>query len=313
MKILYAAGNRLGSYYQLKRFLNSVSKQNHNIKIAAYKNSTGDLNTDYTLDCLLNFTSPHTTFSFNGNYTYYSNEIKRFNPDLIISDFEIYTSIIAAELNIKLWQYSPINIYYALDQQTKQKILIHKYYSHLLEENIKRLEYINSAFDMSNRRFVLSHLCDNEKKPNLTNNFEWVRPSFILGAESNNFQVVIALAKTNKDLINNKNAVMFLPALFEKYDNLTMENINNEKIYKGSIESCKTFVSDGTATFLADAFYNQKYCYSAPRYDDLESVACSRINEYYDLGSIDLSCHPKQVKININKNVKFISEYLREL
>jgi hypothetical protein len=97
MKILYAAGNRLGSYYQLKRFLNSVSKQNHNIKIAAYKNSTGDLNTDYTLDCLLNFTSPHTTFSFNGNYTYYSNEIKRFNPDLIISDFEIYTSIIAAQ------------------------------------------------------------------------------------------------------------------------------------------------------------------------------------------------------------------------
>src|SRR5277367_870732 len=100
MKILYAAGNRSGSFFQMKRFLDTI--QNHTVKIAAYKKSSGNINIDYTLDALLNFSGHNENIAFNGNFIYYCKEIERFAHDLIISDFEIYTSIYAIEHNIPI-------------------------------------------------------------------------------------------------------------------------------------------------------------------------------------------------------------------
>lgn len=312
MKILYAAGNRIGSFYQLKRFLGSVSKR-HTIKIAAYKKSMGDLDVDYNLDSLLNFTNPE-GISFNGNYNYYANEIRRFAPDLIISDFEIYTSIMAGELKIKLWQFSPVNLYYALDAKTKQASGIHKYYSHLIESNHKKSDYINYILNNSDRKFVLSHLCDCAAAPSLIDGFEWVRPSFILGEGGSNFDNVIVLPKTNKKIIDefkNKNSILFSPFYFEKYDRMLVANINSDD-YALPLDNCKIFITDGTATFLADAFYNQKYCFSITRYDDIEAVIGSFMNEYCKLGKMDLG-NSSTVEVTIDDNVKFISEHLEEV
>src|ERR1700686_268062 len=108
MRILYTAGNRVGSLNQLQRYLPEFEKSKHQFKIAAYKKSIGDLNCDYCLDSLLNFTNAKQTISFNGNYSYYSQEIKKFAPDLVISDFDIHSSILAIEQNIPLWQVSPM-------------------------------------------------------------------------------------------------------------------------------------------------------------------------------------------------------------
>lgn len=315
MKILYAAGNRLGSYYQLKRFLNSISDKNHVVKVAAYKKSLGDLDVDYTLDCLLNFSNPDATVSFNGNYSYYRNEIKRFNPDLVISDLEVYTSILANELNIKLWQVSPMNLYYSLNAETKQKVGIHKHYSYLIEYSHKRSEYINYILNNSNRKFVLSHLCDCSGRPELIQSYEWARPSFVLGESTNNFDYVIALAKTNKKIINefkNKKSALFSPYAFEQFDEMFVGGIDAEDNYKNSLENCKAFITDGTASFLADAFYNQKYCFSFPRYDDIETIIGSYMNVYCNIGKIDMG-NSIPVKINIDEKVKFISECLDEL
>jgi len=314
MRILYAAGNRLGSYYQLKRFLDSIAYKNHNIKVAAYKKSLGSLDVDYTLDCLLNFTDPLGTVSFNGNYSYYKNEIKRFNPDLIISDFEIYTSIIAHELKIKLWQISPLNLYYALNAKTKQNVGIHKHYSHLIESNHKRSEYINHALNYSSRKFVLSHLCDCESPTELVEGFEWARPDFLLGEDVDKYHYVIALAKSNKKIIHefkSKHAVLFSPYMFEKYDMMAVEDIDSDS-YKNALENCKVFISDGTAAFLADAFYNQKYSISIPRYDDIETIVASYMNEHCGVGKIDFG-PPAKVNIKINEKIKLVSEYLDEL
>jgi hypothetical protein len=315
MRILYAAGNRLGSYYQLKRFLNSIYNKNYNIKIAAYKNSIQDLDCDYILDSLFNFTGQNATISFNGNYLYYRNEIKRFNPDLIISDFEIYTSLIADELKIKLWQYSPINLYYALDTKTKHAVEIHKYCYHLIEADPKKVEYFSHIFNRSDRKFVLSHLCDNETNPTLINKFEWVRPEFILGEDANYNNGIIALSKINYDIIDsikNKNARLFLPHTSCNYDKIMVADIN-KNLYKNSLDNCNMFITDGTATFLADAFYNQKYSYSISRYDDFETIVGSYTNQYYNIGSNNLDYDPKKINIKIDKNVKFLSEHLGEL
>ena len=292
MKILYAAGNRIGSYFILRRFINSISHKNYNLKVAAYKKSSNNFDVDYTLDCLLNFTDP-TAFSFNKNYTYYKNEIRRFAPDLIISDFEVYSSTIAMELNINLIQYSPIVLYYALDKDIMQSLGFHKHYSYLLEENHKKSEYINNIMDYSKKKFILSHLCDCKNRPKLLYGFEWCRPSFILGEGSKRLDYILALAKPNTKVINefkNKNIAIY-----------------QEDDYIESIENCSVVISDGTEMFLTDAFYNQKSCISYPRYDDIESIICSYVNSYCNLDKNNL------IEIDIDDETKFISEYLGKL
>jgi hypothetical protein len=316
LKILYSAGNRIGSYYQLKRFLQSIQHKNYNIKIAAFKKSLGDLDADYMLDSLLNFTNPE-EISFNGNYTYYSNEIKRFAPDLIISDFEIYTSTIALELNIKLWQFSPINFYYAMNNDVKYNLGIHKNYFHLLDSSPKRNGYILNLLNNSNRRFVLSHICDSQYNNIISNNYEWARPSFILGYGNKKIDYFLALLKSNKNIINelkNKNSILFSPYMNESFDDLKIEDISKDSIYEQYIENCKYFVSDGTAVFAADAFYNQKYNITYPRYDDIESIIISMVNRHYNFGCIsDNFTQSNKIEIELNEKVKFISEYLGEL
>lgn len=315
MKILYAAGNRIGSYHQLKRFLSSISKK-HIIKTAAYKVSIGGLNIDYNLSSLLNITNPDSKLSFtNGNYIYYRKEIERFAPDLIISDADFYSSVLAGELKIKLWQVSPLNIYYALDKKIKQKIPIHKNYLYLLENNQKRGNYTKYILNNSDKIFVLSHLCDCKYPPPLSSGFEYMRPSFVLGNGNNNIENLIILSKTNKNIIDeykNKSSVLFSDFPFERYNKMVVEDINNETIYQNYLDGCKNFITDGTAAFLADAFYNQKFTNIIPNYEDIESIICSYMNEYYGVGKIGFS-NPSDIDIVLDDKVKFLSEHLENL
>lgn len=311
MKILYAAGNRIGSLYQLKRFISSIDKSCV-LKIAAFKRSMGNLNVDYNLDSLLNFTNPNGPISFNGNYSYFYNEIKRLDPDLIVSDFEIYSSIVAMELNIKLWQISPINLYYALDKDTKAAFGIHGRYAFLLDADRKRTSYINYMLNNSNKKLVLSHLCDSKRKPQLLNGFEYVRPNFILGSGGDKADCLTVLAEANKNINNKyKSSIVFSDTDYEIFKNKSF-NINNYDAYSKYLAACNYVVSDGTATFLADAFYNQKYCFSYPRYNDIESIICSFANEHFKLGKIGPG-EPTDVEILIDDKIKFISQHLKEL
>jgi hypothetical protein len=316
LKILYAAGNRLGSYYQLKRFLQSIQHKKYNIKIATYKKSLVDLNVDFMLDSLLNITNPQ-EISFNGNYIYYYNEIKRFAPDLIISDFDIYTSNIALELNIKLWQFSPINLYYGIDNNVKYNTGIHKNYFYLFDSSPRKNGYILNILNNSNRRFILSHICDTPHNNIISSDYEWIRPNFILGNGVDNVDYFLAIAQSNKNIINelkDKDSILFSPSHTEKFGTIKTVNILAENIYKKYIENCKYFISDGTAVFAADAFYNQKYNVSIPRYDDIETVIVSMINQYFKLGCASFNYNQSyQINIELNDKVKFISEHLGEL
>jgi len=316
LKILYAAGNRLGSFYQLKRFLQSIQHKNYIIKTAAFKKSLGDLDVDYTLDSLLNFTNIN-EISFNGNYSYYSNEIKRFSPDIIISDFEIFTSTIALELNIKLWQFSPINLYYAINNDIKYNLGIHKNYFHLLDSSPRKNGYILNLLNNSNRRFILSYIGDSKYNNIVSDTYEWVRPNFILGDGSKKIDYFLALPKSNKNIINelkNKNSLLFSSFTLERFNDMRVKNLLEENQIKEYIENCKYFISDGTATFAADAFYNQKYNICNPRYDDIETVIVSMINKYCNFGCISNDYNQSnKIEIQLNEKVKFISEHLGEL
>lgn len=316
LKILYAAGNRLGSFFQLRRFLQSVQHKNYNIKVAAFKKSLGNLDADYMLDSLLNFTNPE-EISFNGNYSYYSNEVKRFAPDLIISDFELYTSIISLELNIKLWQISPINLYYGLNNDVKYNLGIHKNYFYLLDSSHKRNGYITNILNNSNRRFILSHIGDTDKHNIISPDYEWARPSFILADGAAQIDYFLALPQSNKNIIHelkDKNSILFSSFTKENFGSMITKSLLAERTYGEYIENCKYFVSDGTAAFAADAFYNQKYCISVPRYDDIETILTSMVNQYCGVGCISNNfTETNKVNIKVNEKVKFVSEYLGEL
>ncbi len=180
MRILYVAGNREGSYEQLRRYLPLFRESSHQFKIAGYKRSLRDLNADYCLDALLNFTNPNGSISFNGNFAYYGKEISKFNPDIIISDFDIYTSIYAIDRNIPLWQVSPALLYYALPDKEKRAIGIHKYNSNIISGDRARHQHIKNILNNSERKLVISHLCDIENPPELSVGYEWCRPEFEL-------------------------------------------------------------------------------------------------------------------------------------
>ena len=313
MKILYAADNRIGSRFQLKRFIESIKYKNIDLRIAAYKRSLGDINADYMLDSLLNITNPE-EISHNGNFYYYSKEIQRYAPDLIISDLEIYTSIIALDLNINLWQFSPNNLYYALPYNILYKLKIHKNYFHLVDGYHKKSNFFKNIINNSSRKFVLSHLADTEHNNLLSASFEWARPNFVLGDGNKKNNRLIVLPKFNKNLVdklNNDDSVM---VSFFKHDNFTgIKNINTIEYFK-YLDNCNCLITDGTAVFLADAFYNQKYCISVPRYDDIETILGSILNKYCGLGCLlNDNIEYSNIDIRINDKVKFISEYLEEI
>lgn len=299
MRILYAANNSFTSYFQLKRFLTSIKNKNIEVKIAAYQKSMGDLNIDYTLDALLNFSNPDENISFNGNYIYYSNEIKRFSPDLIISDLEIYTSIIASELQIKIWQVSPVLLYAALDKKTKYSIGIHKIYSYLLDKNFRKKSFTNFIINAADKRFIVSHLCDTNIDVNIDNRFDFIRPDFILAdntTDKNNDLIV----SNNKYIINKyQQGILFTKQNYEQYSKLVVKDIYNEQEYKQALNKCVNYICDSGAIHAADAFYNDMPCIYFASQNEIEPILISNINKYYGKQSI-----------RINNRIKFLSEHI---
>ena len=321
MKILYAADNRYGSFFQLKRFIDSIKNLNIELKISTYQKSLGTLDSDYNLDCLLNFTNPDASFSKNGNYDYYKNEIKRFSPDLIISDLEIYSSLIALEEDIELWQVSPLLIYYALPFDIRYRIGINKTYSFLLNKNINKNKQLNYIIANSNKKFVVSHLCDTNKNIKLNGGFDWIRPDFVLAeTDQNYFNFMVVEQNNNKNIINSlkdTKSTLFFYNYNEIYDNIKIFNILDEIKYGVALEKYKTIITDGMSSFVSDAFYNQKSILFDVDYKDIESVLISNINSYFGIGKIihnlseTDSIFPE--KIVINNDIKFLHEEIKLL
>lgn len=229
IKILYAADNRYGSLHQLQRFLLATNNKNYEIKVAAFENSMGNLDVDYTLDCLLNFSSHNSeTISYNGNYKYYFNEIKRFNPDLIITDYEIYTALIAIELNIRYWQCSPMLLQYVLDNQIIYSYGWKKKYETIFIKDSKRKIYEESAIIGADKKIVVSDLCDLKNKMTLPTNYIWARPDFILKNNTNKkYTVSNGLSYPLFDAFYNQQYSLIKPN-YSNYESIIQSFIHQE-------------------------------------------------------------------------------------
>jgi len=315
MRILYAASNNLGSKIQLWRFYQSVKNLPIEIKYAAYSKSSPNINIDWTLDALINPFRPNSLSLNNDNVHIYFEQIKKYNPDLIISDLEYFTSYIANLLDITLWQCSPLLLHFALTHKSKYNAGLSNQYIHLLKQDSEEYQKIINIISNSNANFVYSHFGDIINPPDLKDGFGWIRPYHTVGkiykpCEHDN---VVALINNNNKIVNsikNKDTVIFSEFPNETHDNITMKHIWNSEDYYCNIYNSKQFVCEGYMSFLADAFYNGKKSTLFPNYNDLECITSSLYSNHLGLSQLfNLDLKKETVHVDL-KNIKMLHEHI---
>lgn len=326
MKILYAANNAESSKIQLYRFFNAISSEHHIVKFAAYKKSSPNINIDWTLDCLLDTYKPNYILLNNDNFSIYFDQVKKFAPDLIISDLEFFTSYIANVLNINIWQCSSALINLALPHEEKYNLGIFKNYSYLLKKNTIDVNATLNVIASANQNFVYSHFCDTTNPPKLNDNFQWIRPYHSIGKISIpcKHNIIGITWQNNKKLIsvlkNYKDSIVFSNSFHENYTNLKIKDISNAEEYYCNLKNSNLLACEGNTSFLADAFYNNKYSAIFTNFQENECIINSFLSKKLDLGSmifdnsIDLNVLSNiNVMPQINPNIKFLHEKINDL
>lgn len=293
MKILYAASNNQNAKIQLSRFLKAMEGSLHQIKVAAYKTSSPkDINIDWTLDALLNIYRPDLLSLHNDNLSIYFEQVKSFSPDLVISDLEYFTSYIANELNITLWQCSSSMINYALTGQEKYGLGLFKYHAHSLNRDAIHTQRTVNIIDNSNCNFVYSHYGDMKESPILQDGFEWIRPYHQIAKDYVPCQhyMTAGLLNSDKRILNvlkkYPDSVAFVENKWETHENVIIKDIRIADEYYCNLRNSAFFVCQGQASFLADAFYNSKYAFIYPDFDDAESITNSQLAHKLGTGRI---------------------------
>lgn len=328
LKILYAASNNENASIQLSRFLKAIVDKPIIVKVAAFKKSSPKgINIDWTLDCLLNIFNPEHISLDNDNLLTYLDQVKYFSPDLIISDLEYFTSFIANELNITLWQCSSSLINFALTNKYKYDLGIFSKYAYIFNKNPVFIQRIVNIIDNSNCNFVYSHFGDiaPDETCQIKPNFEWIRPYHQIGKTSIPCQhnLVAGLHHNNKKIIDvlkkYPDSVAFTRFPNETYNNLLLKDIENQQEYYCNLKNSKLFVSEGQTSFLADAFYNEKYSIVIPNLNDPESIINSTISEklklstsIYHYDNLD-SYANLAVPTGDNRQIKFLHEKIGDI
>lgn len=326
MKILYAASHNQNAKVQLSRFLRAMNGSQHQIKIAAFrKSSPKNINIDWTLDALLNIYRPDLISLHSDNLSIYLEQVKSFAPDLIISDLEYFTSCVANDLNIPLWQCSSSLINYALIRNEKYNLGLFKYHAHALNRDTLHSQRMINVLDNSNRNFVYSHYGDMVDPPSLLNGFTWVRPyhqiaksyipceHYITAAFSVQDKRMMAFLKKYPD------TMAFVDDPRESYQNVRVKDIRIEDEYYCNLKNSALYVCQGQTSFLADAFYNGKYSLIFPDYEDAESLTNSQLAQKIGIGSImtytdDLpEISSAAIEPNYSGSTKYLHEHIEEL
>jgi hypothetical protein len=325
VKILYAAANNSQAKIQLSRFLDAMHSTQHVIKIAAYRmSSPKNVSVDWSLDCLLNLYKPELITLDNDNLKIYFDQIGYYAPDLIISDLEYFTSYIAGVLNITIWQCSSSLINNALVRNEKYNMGAFKYYAHPLSRIIKSSQKIANLLDNSNGNFVYSHFGDVAEPPQLQEGFKWIRPYHRVGKSTVpcQHQVVAGLSRNSKPVLTrmkrHQDCVVFMEDSLEEHHNVLVKDIRNQEEYFCNLKNSPFFVCQGQTSFLADAFYNGKYSWIYPDYQDSETLLNSCMSQHLGLGHIvnpqdDFEAKTHVVTPVYNESVKYLHERIEEL
>jgi uncharacterized protein (TIGR00661 family) len=326
LKILYAAQNNENAKIALARFTHAMDGKPFIVKVAAYKKSSPKgINIDWTLDALLNIFKPDVISAESDAFNTYYDQVKYYNPDLVISDLEYFTSQVANLLNITLWQCSSSLLNFAVEQ--KYNVGLFTKYSYLMNKNnaLRTQRQIN-ILDNSNYNFVYSHFGDTANPPTLKENYDWIRPYHTVGKDSvpcshnivattlNNNRKILSLLKKQGD------SVVFTEHPYEQQSGLWLKDIKNQEEYFCNLKNCNLFVCEGQTSFLADAFYNGKYSLTLTNFQDLECVMNSIFSEHIKLSSMlyqtkdTMDPFFKQTVDNsYNDKIKYLHQWIEEI
>lgn len=326
MKVLYAASHYRNSGIQLSRFLSAMRGTDHIIKVAAYKSSSPK-NTpiDWTLDALLNLLVPYEISLTGDNLMVYLEQIKSWGPDLVISDLEYFTSIVANELNLPLWQYSSSMINFAIRRYEKNMLGLNKNYSDVVKAEAMTNRKAINIIDNSDRNLVCSHFGEIEKPPTLNDNFQWVRPYHQVSkyhVPCQHFLTAGLLGKNKRVLDVLKrypDCVAFMEPNHEQYEKPTIKDIGMTDEYYCNLKNSVFFACQGYGSLLADGFYNGKPSLIFPDYEDKEAIISSQLSQSFGTGSIvsgldDIaSITPMTTQPKHNSSIKYLHEYISEI
>lgn len=325
LKILYATSNNSGAKIQLARFMKAMQDKPYIVKVAAYQKSSPKINIDWTLNCLLNIYKPDLISLDNDNFAIYLDQVKYFAPDLIISDLEYFTSQVANILNTTLWQCSSSMLNFALSHEEKYNLGAFKHYSYVLNKHPLHTQRTVNLIDNSNCNFVYSHLGDIENSPKLKEQFEWIRPYHVTGkyAVPCQHNVIAATLGNNKKILHllkkHNDSVVFSDFDGEEYSNLLVKDIGNEEEYSCNLKNSNVFVCEGQTSFLADAFYNQKYSVILTDLKDAECILNAAFAEKAQISSViydsatDLNVYMnRKITNQLNDTTQFLHERIWE-
>lgn len=318
MKILYAADNNGHAKIQLERFLQKVDKNKFNIKISAYRNYFPNCKVDWTLDCLLLANLEYKISFVNNRYLdIYLEQVRKYNPDLIISDCEFYTSFVATQLNIKLWNVSNKLFNYAIHGIYKKYAQLYKNYLYLYRDSVLdgRLKTLIQAAD---KNYIYSHWGDAKESPSIIDGMEWVRPYFSTGEVSVPCQhkYVAADIDNSKNIIDfikdKQDCVLFTNDILFSIKDVMHKSFKDQKEYGCNLYNCNYFICNGNASHLADAVYNNKNLIIIPDPNSKENLFNYLI--YYKIYNYLLNDDViNPVEMETNPNIKFLHQHLESL
>lgn len=313
-KILYAASPNFNSNLQLIRLLDNLDKDNFKIKVAAYKDFC-TIPIDWTLDALKSLDNDHINLD-NHILKIYSDQVRSYKPDLIISDLEFYTSYIGLNSDIPVWQYSPYALTYAVKIKSHLRL---NAYNVTLESEIDRWRNL-FLIEHSSRTYINSHLPDAGLSITLRPNCYWSRPYYILGSknESINYSFVgagdlnINQESYIRYLSQHPNSILFSTENID-IKNVTSKNISQIDEYANCIRNTNRFVCSGHPTLLADAFYNETHSLIVTSKSDIfnlwQALSCRR----FKIGQLIYHMNDKlinlpPININMQPDIKHLDQ-----
>jgi uncharacterized protein (TIGR00661 family) len=296
------------------------------IKVAAFKQSSSKgMHIDWTLDALLDISEPDVISTKTNTFNIYFDQVSYYKPDLVISDLEYFTSYIATNLNIPLWQCSSSLLNFAIERKEKYNAGLFSRYAYLLKrDNALRTGRTLNIIENSEYNFIYSHLGDTSNPPVIQGQYKWIRPYHTVGKISKPCQHnIVACSHNDRKLLamlkRRGDSVVFAENTLEQQQGLWIKDLANIDEYYCNLKNCRLFVCGGQTSFLADAFYNGKYAATMTNFPDLECVMNSVFSEHLGLSTMiydekDIERRlDKTVASGYNASVRCLSDYIDEL
>ena len=208
------------------------------------------------------------------NYGILYKKAREIKPNIIISDFENYSSILSNLIKVPLISVDNIHMITQTDIEYPPK---HR------QEMLKAIGVIKSYIIRPKRYILTSFFYPELKNPNKAVIYPPVIREEIrnLKTSYDNYVLVYQTSASNFKLIETLKKVdeKFIVYGFneEKIDsNLTFRKFNEDKIYE-DMKNAKAVIANGGFTFISEAIYLKKPIYSIPTIGNFEQV----LNGFY--------------------------------